>query len=190
MRYMPIAALLILVPGTATAAPLEKPLFDLFQSLCVDTKANPELIRKAIKVADFRPHEHVMPTSGSPPMQLSGTDWEFEIGARKFSLVAKHGIHPYGHAMVVNSDACTVVSWGEDKASLVALNEWLGRKGDPGGSANSDFTYDGSKRVPLTDDASVSAATQKGNAWTAAVSSFGSSGTATIIHFGVPYPRP
>ena len=184
-----ISALLVLVPGAAIAAPPERPLYDLFQSLCVDTKANPELIRKALKVADFQPHEHAMPPSGTPPMQLSGTDWDFNIGPRKFSLTAIHGVHPYGHTMFADSDACSVVSWGEDKASLVALNEWIGRKGDPGAFARLNFTFDGSKLVPLPDDASISAAMMSGASWSATLSDFGSGITATLDHLGVPYLR-
>jgi hypothetical protein len=191
MRHAALLAAVLFISASDQAFAKERtPLYDLFQSLCVDTKANPELIRKAIKVADFQPHERLMPTSGTPPMQLSGTDWDFEIGARKFSLTAIHGIHPYGHAMLVNSDACSVVSWGEDKASLVALNEWLGGKGDPGAFARLDFTFDGSMLVRLTDDASVSAAMKTGSSWTATITNFGSGGTAMLDHLGVPYPRP
>jgi hypothetical protein len=185
-----LAAVLLISASDQLFAKEDTPLYDLFQSLCVDTKANPELIRKALKVADVQPHEHAMPPSGTPPMQLSGTDWDFNIGPRKFSLTAIHGVHPYGHAMFANSDACSVVSWGEDKASLVALNEWIGRKGDPGAFARLDFTFDGSKLVPLPDDASVSAAMKTGTSWTATIMTYGSGGTATLDHLGVPYPRP
>jgi hypothetical protein len=118
-----IAAVAVLT-NDSHAQVAEPPLFAAFKAFCVSTDARPNDVKAAVETAGGRQHTVAGATTWPSPMTVDS--WDLTMFGHNMLISAGTGRAPFPHGQSTNVTDCTLVSFANEDASVMAIGDWVG----------------------------------------------------------------
>ena len=141
--------------GATCAAAGEAPVFTTFKTLCIDTGAVPEAVRKAVEAAGGKPE---LPLAAPTPGEAASLAvWDVDLDGASYRVQFGDTQSPSDSSRGVESQTCNIDSATDDEAGIAEARRWVGVP--PSHSFSDvmfievyDFQQNGPLREPLPAD--------------------------------------
>jgi len=174
------------------AQSVDEPFYAAFKTLCADTGAKPDLVKRAVEAMPFAaPHSH-SGASTTIPYPMTTASWDINWNGHKYIVSIDTSHVPYGPDRKLESVSCSALSFADEDAGLAAIRKWVGIQPDPNSSSGITFynyREDGSARVAILGDAAVESAIAEGSAWLLTVRQQPNIASVQLMRFQAPTPR-
>ena len=183
-----VVATIMVSSGSPASSKGAIPLYDAFNSLCVATNTQPDLIEKAIKVSPFKITQRGS-ASTAKPIPMSTTLWDMAYEGHKMTLAIGESQEPLGTTMVTNTQNCTITSFSNEDASIDAIRRWVGLPGNSNKSPGVtlyEFQMQGSSRISLEGGDAEKIAKTEGRAWHIAIINGQNMGSVMLTRYLTP----
>ena len=137
-------SVLVLSPsGTAHAEPQNEPgpLFMAFKGFCLDTKAQLAAVQAAVRIAPYKIREQPSGAFAPPLTKVSTEAWKFDLGGHRMHLNVGSSTTSDGRRTVRKAAHCSVLSWGDESASMSQALRWLGVTEKPSAAQPRSFHF-------------------------------------------------